>query len=58
VLGVEGKTVQDFAIAVRLLSQRLIDVRPLIDRTVPLQELETAFELAIRPDTYRVVVTP
>ena len=58
VLGVEGKTVQDFAIAVRLLSQRLIDVRPLIDRTVPLQDLETAFELAIRPDTYRVVVTP
>ncbi len=58
VLGVEGKTVQDFAIAVRLLSRRLIDVRPLIDRTVPLGDLETAFELAIRPDTYRVVVTP
>jgi len=58
VLGVEGKTVQDFAIAVRLLSRRLIDVRPLIDRTVPLCDFETAFELAIRPDTYRVVVTP
>jgi L-iditol 2-dehydrogenase len=58
VLGVESKTVQDFAIAVRLLSQRLIDVRPLIDRCVPLAELETAFELAIRPDTYRIVVTP
>jgi threonine dehydrogenase-like Zn-dependent dehydrogenase len=58
VLGVEGKSVQDFAIAVRLLSRRLIDVRPLIDRSVPLMDLETAFELAIRPDTYRVVVTP
>jgi threonine dehydrogenase-like Zn-dependent dehydrogenase len=58
VLGVEGKSVQDFAIAVRLLSRRLIDVRPLIDRLVPLAELETAFELAIRPDTYRIVVTP
>jgi threonine dehydrogenase-like Zn-dependent dehydrogenase len=58
VLGVEGKSVQDFAIAVRLLSQRLIDVRPLIDRLVPLADLGTAFELAIRPDTYRVVVTP
>jgi L-iditol 2-dehydrogenase len=58
VLGVEGKSVQDFAIAVRLLSQRLIDVRPLIDRCVPLADLETAFQLAIRPDTYRVVVTP
>jgi threonine dehydrogenase-like Zn-dependent dehydrogenase len=58
IVGVESKTVQDFAIAVRLLSQRLIDVRPLIDRCVPLAELEMAFELAIRPDTYRVVVTP
>jgi L-iditol 2-dehydrogenase len=58
VLGVEGKSVQDFLIAVRLLSGRLIDVRPLIDRCVPLTELETAFDLALRPDTYRVVVTP
>jgi threonine dehydrogenase-like Zn-dependent dehydrogenase len=58
VLGVEGKSVQDFATAVRLLSHRLIDVRPLIDRSVPLTDLETAFQLAIRPDTYRVVVTP
>jgi threonine dehydrogenase-like Zn-dependent dehydrogenase len=58
VLGVEGKSVEDFLIAVRLLSHRLIDVRPLIDRCVPLTELETAFELALRPDTYRIVVTP
>ena len=58
VLGVEGKSVQDFLIAVRLVSRRLIDVRPLIDRCVPLTDLETAFELALRPDTYRVVVTP
>ena len=58
VLGVESKSVQDFAIAVRLLAQRLIDGSPLIDRCVPLGELETAFELAIRQDTYRIVVTP
>src|SRR5206468_3956915 len=32
VLGVEGKNVEDFRIAVKLLSERLIDVRPLIDR--------------------------
>jgi L-iditol 2-dehydrogenase len=58
VLGVEGKDVQDFRIAVKLLSDRLIDVRPLIDERVPLAELERAFQLAIRPDTYRVIVTP
>ena len=58
VLGVEGKSVQDFFIAVRLVSHRLIDVRPLIDREVPLSDLRRAFELAIRPDTYRIIVTP
>jgi 2-desacetyl-2-hydroxyethyl bacteriochlorophyllide A dehydrogenase len=58
VLGVEGKGVDDFRIAVKLLSDRLIDVRPLIDALVPLTRLEEAFEQAIRPDTYRIVVTP
>jgi threonine dehydrogenase-like Zn-dependent dehydrogenase len=58
VLGVEGKDVDDFRIAVRLLSERLIDVRPLIDALVPLTQLEEAFQRAIRPDSYRIVVTP
>jgi threonine dehydrogenase-like Zn-dependent dehydrogenase len=58
ILGVEGKGVQDFQIAAKLLSDRLVDVRPLIDRLVPLSNLEDAFQQAIRPDTYRVVVTP
>jgi L-iditol 2-dehydrogenase len=58
VLGVEGKSVDDFRIAVKLLGDRLIDVRPLIDARVPLANLEEAFERAIRPDTYRVIVTP
>jgi threonine dehydrogenase-like Zn-dependent dehydrogenase len=58
VLGVEGKGVEDFRIAVKLLSERLIDVRPLIDGLVPLADIKSAFELAIRPETYRVIVTP
>jgi threonine dehydrogenase-like Zn-dependent dehydrogenase len=58
VLGVEGKDVRDFHIAVKLLSDRLIDVRPLIDSCVPLGDLARAFEMAIRPDTYRIIVTP
>jgi L-iditol 2-dehydrogenase len=58
VLGVEGKSVDDFRIAVKLLSDRLIDVRPLIDGLVPLSKLEEAFQRAVRPETYRIVVTP
>jgi L-iditol 2-dehydrogenase len=58
VLGVEGKSVDDFRIAVKLLTDQLVDVRPLIGARVPLPEIEDAFRRALRPDTYRVIVTP
>jgi Zn-dependent alcohol dehydrogenase len=35
----------------------LIDVEPLIEATMPLEEIEAALELAIQPETYRVVLT-
>ena len=49
--------VHGFEVATKLLSDRLIDVKPLIQKTLPLSEVKEAFELAIRPDTYRIVLT-
>ena len=49
--------VHGFRVASKLLSDRIIDVSPLIEKTMPLSEIEEAFELAIRPDTYRAVLT-
>jgi len=49
--------VHGFRVASKLLSDRIIDVSPLIEKTMPLSEIKEAFELAIRPDTYRVVLT-
>ncbi len=49
---------RDFLIATKLLSSKLIDVSELISDKVPLAEVDRAFEEAIRPDTYRIVVRP
>lgn len=49
---------RDFLIATKLLSSKLIDVSELISDKVPLAEVYRAFEEAIRPDTYRIVVRP
>lgn len=49
---------KDFLMATRLLSHKLIDVSELISGVYSLDEIETAFEEAIRPDTYRIIVRP
>jgi L-iditol 2-dehydrogenase len=49
--------VHGFRVATRLLSHRLINVAPLIETTLPLDKVQEALELAVRPETYRVVVT-
>jgi L-iditol 2-dehydrogenase len=56
VTGARHPSPEGFAKAVKLLAKGLIDVEPLIEHRVPLDEIERAFELAIKPDTYRVIV--
>ena len=55
--GARHPSVEGFETSTALLSKRLIDVRPLIHKKVPLDNIKEAFELANRPDTYRVIVT-
>lgn len=57
VLGTMSQTKDDFLRATWLLSQGAVDVKPLIARRVPFEHVREAFELAITPGTYRVVVT-
>jgi len=57
ITGAMGHDDRSFPVAVKLLSDGLIDVGPLIEAMVPLDKIKDAFELAIRPDTHRVVVT-
>jgi len=55
--GARHPSAEGFEIATAMLSKRLLDVRPLIHTIISLSRVKEAFELAIRPDTYRVIVT-
>lgn len=48
----------DFLIATRLLSGRLIDVSALISGEFSLADIDRAFEAAVDPHTYRIIVKP
>lgn len=47
---------EDFLAATRLISNKIIDVSPLISEIIHSENIELAFERAIDPSTYRVIV--
>lgn len=49
---------KDFLAATKLLSAKLVDVSNLISDKVPLSEVDKAFNEAILPETYRIIVQP
>ena len=56
ITGSVNPNVPDFLAASRLISSGMVDVSELISETVPLGSLTHAFERAIDPATYRIVV--
>lgn len=56
ILGTYLGDTKDFLEAARLLNQRVVDVRPLIEASYPLEDIQKAFEEAARPGNYRVSV--
>ena len=56
--GTMSQDKQDMRKAGDMIARGAIDLRPLISRTYPFMELETALNVAIQPDTYRVIVKP
>jgi L-iditol 2-dehydrogenase len=56
VTGTEGRTERDFHQAVRLLSFGMVDVKPLISRTVGFNDIEAGIRAALTRDTYRVLL--
>lgn len=55
--GTVSQSSEDFLIATRMISKKIIDLKPFVSKVFPFNQLEEAFEAAIKPDTYRVVVT-
>ena len=55
-IGVQGRTTNDFQTAMTLLNRGRLDLKPLISKTVPLEQIEEGMKLALDRSTYRVVV--
>ncbi|NLE44430.1 MAG: zinc-binding dehydrogenase [Chloroflexi bacterium] len=55
--GTVSQTKEDVLEAVRMISGRLVDLKPFISLTLPFTRLEEALQRAMQPDTYRVIVT-
>lgn len=55
--GARHPSTSGFETSADLISKRLIDVSRLIERKYPMDQIKEAFELAIDPHTYRVIVT-
>lgn len=57
IIGSISPMVQDFYTAARLLSSGIVDCRPMIEKTFPMSRAQEAFETAIRPGTFRILLT-
>lgn len=57
ITGNTSKNRKDLIQASLLISRKIIDVRPMIEKVVPLEEAQYAFEEAVRPDTYRIIIS-
>ena len=57
VFGVVSKEKQDFYAATRLIRYGGVDLTPLVEASYALAELPAALDHAIRPGTYRIIVT-
>lgn len=57
VVGVVSKDKQDFYAAVRLIRHGGVDLRPLVEGSYPFARLGDALDHAVRPGTYRIIVT-
>ena len=56
ITGAVNSNTRDFLAAARLLSNKKVDASHLISEVIPLEKIEYAFERAIDPKTYRIVV--
>jgi len=56
--GTMSQDKEDVRQALRMICDGFVDLKPLISLVLPLEKLEEGLQAALRPDTYRVIVTP
>ncbi len=55
--GTMSQDKEDVLQTVRMISQGIVDLKPFISLVLPFEKLEEGLQAALRPDTYRVIVT-
>jgi len=55
--GTMSQDKEDVLQTVRLISRGMVDLKPFISLALPFERLEEGLQAALRPDTYRVIVT-
>lgn len=55
-LGTANSNSVDFVKATRLLSQKVVDVKPFISEVYELEDYQKAFESAVKGDKFRVII--
>ncbi len=56
VTGTQNGTTETFARASDCIEKRIIDVRPLIEKIYPYEQIDDAIQCAARPNTYKVML--
>ncbi len=54
--GTISQSREDFLQATRVVSEKIIDLKPFISKIYPFRQMEEAIQSAMQPDTYRVIV--
>jgi L-iditol 2-dehydrogenase len=54
--GAVSSDVEDILVAGKIISKEMLDLGQVIERVMPFEQLSEAMELALQPDTYRVVL--
>ncbi|MDO4667474.1 MAG: alcohol dehydrogenase catalytic domain-containing protein [Streptococcus sp.] len=57
VTGTVSPTIPTFYRAVQLISKKLINIEPLIDKTFQYEDAIEAFEYAMKPETFKTIIT-
>lgn len=55
--GAQNPSASSFKVAADMVSKGLLNLSPLIEHKYPMDQIEEAFERAIEPDSYRVIIS-
>ena len=56
ITGSKSPSIKAFDTSARILSKKIVDLAPLLTESYSMEEADKAFERALSPETYRVMI--